>query len=59
MESGCPVVFLPAPSLPRGACVEWHFIAVKSRLAVKCEHDVGVAGGSGVGVARKSVGSVG
>ena len=26
----CPVAWLRVPALPRGACVEWHFIALPS-----------------------------
>ena len=36
----CPVCFVPVPNLPRGACVEWHFIAVKSPQEVTCMYYV-------------------
>ena len=37
LGAGCPVAFVQASSLPRGAVVEWHFTAAKTPLNVKCE----------------------
>lgn len=34
---GCPVVYLIVHDLPRGADVEWHFVATKKTSDVNCK----------------------
>ena len=36
LQCGCPLAFLQVPALPRQACVEWHFIAVKESHEITC-----------------------